>query len=49
MLNNFFIIPAVKENTRIKLALAISERYPIIRSKEIIDIPLHAVDKTIKD
>ena len=39
LLNNFFIISAVKENTRPKLALAISTGTPITRTKEIILVP----------
>ena len=38
LLNNFFII-SVKENTRPKLALAISTGTPITRTKEIILVP----------
>ena len=40
MLNNFFIIPVVKENTRVKCALAVSAETLITLVKEIIDTPL---------
>ena len=44
----FFIIPAVKENTRVKLALAIPAGAPVTLAKEIIDtLPLVA-DKIVK-
>ena len=43
----FFIIPAFKENTRVKLALAISAEAPITLAKEIIDTTLIVADKTI--
>ena len=36
--SNFFIIPVVKENTRLKLALAIPTGAPIMLAKEITDI-----------
>ena len=42
------MIPAVKENTRLELALAIPARVPIMLEKEIIDIPSFVSDKTIK-
>ena len=48
MLNNFFIIPVAKENTRVKLALAIPAVAPITVLKEIIDTPSLVADKTIK-
>ena len=48
ILNIFFIIPVVKENTRLKLALAIPTGAAIILAKEIIDIPPLVADKTIK-
>ena len=44
----FFIISVVKENMRVKLALAIRAGTPITLAKEIIDIPLLVTDKTIK-
>ena len=46
--NNFFIIPVVKENTRVKLALAIPTGTPITLAKEIMDTPTLVADKTIK-
>ena len=46
--NNFFMISVVKENTRLKLALAIPAGTPIILVKVIIDIPTLIADKTIK-
>ena len=46
--NNFFIIFVVKENTRLKLTLAIPSRTPIILEKEIINIPPLVTDKTIE-
>ena len=48
MLNNFVIIPVAKENTRVKLALAIPSVAPITVLKEIIDTPSLVADKTIK-
>ena len=46
--NSFFIIPVVKENTRVKLALPIPTGTPITLVKEIIDNPPLVADKTIK-
>ena len=46
--NNYFIIPVVKENIKVKLALAIPAGIPITLVKEIILIPPLAADKTIK-
>ena len=37
MHNNFFMIPVVKENTRIKLGLVIPTKAQITLTKEIID------------
>ena len=48
MLNNFCIIPVVKENTRVKLALAVPSGTPITLTKEIKDTPPLFADKTIK-
>ena len=45
---NFFIIPVVKENTRVKLALAILAGIPIALVREIIPVPPFVADKTIK-
>ena len=42
------IIPVVKENTRVKLALPIPAGAPITLAKEIIDTPPLVADKTIK-
>ena len=44
----FFIIPTVKENTRLKLAFAIPAGAPIILAKEIIDIPPIVANKTLE-
>ena len=46
--NNVFVIPVVKENTRVKLALANPEGIPITLVKEIILIHPLVSDKTIK-
>ena len=47
--NNFFIIPIVKENTRLKLALVTLAGTPIaLIIKKIIDIPPLVADKTVK-
>ena len=43
-----FIIPAAKENTRVKLLLAIPTGAAITLAKEIIDTPPLVADKTIK-
>ena len=48
MLNSFFIIPIVKENTKVKTELAIPEGTPTILAKEIIDTSPLITDKTIK-
>ena len=37
--NNFFIIPIVKENTKVKLVLPIPTETPITFAKEMINIP----------
>ena len=42
------MIPVVKENTRLKLALDIPTGTPILLVKEIVDIPPLVADKTIK-
>ena len=47
-LSNFLIIPVVKENTKVKLALAIVAGAPITVVKEIIDNPPLYADKIIK-
>ena len=41
------MIPVVKENTRLKRALAIPTGTPITLVKEIIDIPPFVINKTI--
>ena len=48
MVNNFFIIPVVKENTRVKLAVCIPAGAPITLAKEIIDTSPLVADKIIK-
>ena len=47
-LNNFLIIPVVKEKIKVKLALAIPAGAPITVVKEIIDTPPAVEDKIIK-
>ena len=42
------MIPVVKENIKVKLALAIPTGAPIALAKEIVDIPPPVADKTIK-
>ena len=42
------MIPEVKENTRLKLALGIPIGVPIMLEKEITDIPPLVKDKKIK-
>ena len=46
--NNFFIIPVVEENMKVKLALAIPAGIPVTLVKEIILVPPFVADKTIK-
>ena len=48
MFSNFFIIPVVKENIKVKLALAIPTRTLKTLVKEMIDTPSLAALKTIK-
>ena len=48
MLSNFLNIPVVKENIKVKLALAIPTGAPATLVREIIDIPPLVVPKTIK-
>ena len=45
--NSFFIIPAVKENTKVRLALITSAGIPITFIKEVILIPPLVADKAI--
>ena len=42
------MIPVVKENTRVKLALAIPAETPITFAKEMIDTPPLVADKSNK-
>ena len=46
--NSFFIIPVVKENIKLKLALGIPTGTPKSLVKEIIDIPPFVADKTVQ-
>ena len=46
--NDFFIIPVVEENVKVKLALAIRAGISITLVKEVILILPLATDKTIK-
>ena len=48
LFNNSFIIPVVKENTKVKLALAFLAETPMTLVKQIRLIPPLAADKTIK-
>ena len=45
----FFTIPVVKENTKLKLVLAIPPGAPVTLAKEAIEVPPFVADKTIKD
>ena len=45
---SFFIIPVVRENIKLKLAVTIPAGTPITLVKEIILIPPLVADKTIK-
>ena len=46
MFNNFFfMIPVIKENTRLKVVLHIATGAPITLTKEIIDTPPLVADK----
>ena len=47
--NSFFIIPVVRENNKVKLALAIPAETPITLVKEMMDIRPLVTDKTIKN
>ena len=49
MLSNFFIIPVVREKTKLKLALAILTGAPTTLADEIIEIPLLVSQKTTKN
>ena len=46
--DNFFIIPVVKENTRLKVVLATPTGTPITLVKEIVLILPLVTDKTIR-
>ena len=48
MLNNFLIIPVVKEKIKVKLALAIPTGAPTMLVKEMIDTPPVVALKIIK-
>ena len=48
MLSNFFIIPVVKQNIKVKLVVAIPTGAPTILVKEMIDTPVAIALKTIK-
>ena len=48
ILSSLFIIPVVKENTKVKLALAVPAATPITLVKEIALIPPLVADHTIK-
>ena len=48
MLSNFLIIPAVKEKTKVKLALAIPTGALTMLVKQVIDTPTVVALKTIK-
>ena len=48
MLNNFLIIPAIREKTKVKLALAIRTGTPTTLLNEMIDTPPHVALKIIK-
>ena len=48
MLNNFLIIPIVREKIEVRLALAIPAGAPTTLANEMIQTPLHVTLKTIK-
>ena len=48
LLNNFFVIPIIKENKIVGLALNIAAETPITLANEIIDTSALVADKTIK-
>ena len=48
MLSNFFVIPVVKQNIKVKLVVAIPTGAPTILVKEMIDTPVAIALKTIK-
>ena len=47
--NDFFTIPVVVKNEKLKLALAIPTVAPMTVANDAIDIPPILADKTIKD
>ena len=47
--NNFFTIPVVVKNEKLKLALAIPTVAPMTVANDAIDIPPILADKAIKD
>ena len=47
--NNFFTIPVVVKNEKLKLALAIPTVAPMTVANDAIDIPPILADRTIKD
>ena len=47
MLNIFFVIPVIKENKRVKLALAIPAETHVTLGKEIMDTPRLVADKSL--
>ena len=49
MLNNFFMILVVKENARLKLALAIPTRILLTHTKEIKDTTPLVADKSCQN
>ena len=48
VINNFLVIPVVREKNKVRLALAIPTGAPIILVNEIIDTPPVVALKTIK-
>ena len=48
MFSNFFIVPVVKEKSKVKLALAIPTGAPTTLADEMIQTPLLVALKTIK-
>ena len=48
MLSSFLITPVIKENTKLKLALATPTRAPVILVKEMINTPPLVADEPNK-
>ena len=46
--NSFLMIPVVKDNAKLKLALTTPKGAPITLANEVIDIPPAVAGKTIK-